>query len=267
MTFVPVETVTPSRSSCFAAERDSFSGYVGRTTSSASISRIRASGGWILRKSRRSVSLAISPSAPASSTPVGPPPTTTNVIHSCRTLGIGLALGRLERDQDPPAHLERVLDGLEARRERRPLVVAEVRVAGAGRHDQRVVVDRPAVRHQDLALVGIEADRLAEQDGRVPVLAHDRAKRLRDLARREGARGHLVEQRLEQVEVAPVDERDRDGSVPGEVLRGVQAGEPAPDDHDVVGLGAPWQTLLVALRGVAQRGLGGGKARDGHAER
>ena len=87
VTFVPVETVTPSRSSCFAAERDSFSGYVGRTTSSASINRIRESGGWILRKSLRSVSLAISPSAPASSTPVGPPPTTTNVIHSCRTSG------------------------------------------------------------------------------------------------------------------------------------------------------------------------------------
>ena len=47
---------------------------------------IRASGGLIDRKSRLSVSFAISPSAPASSTPVGPPPTTTNVIHSARRL-------------------------------------------------------------------------------------------------------------------------------------------------------------------------------------
>ena len=101
-------------------------------------------------------------------------------------LGIGLALGRFECDQDPPAHLEGVLDGLEARRERCPLVVAEVRVASPGRHDQGVVVDRSAVPHQDLALVGIQADRLAEQDGRVAVLPHDRPKRLRDLARREG---------------------------------------------------------------------------------
>ena len=99
------------------------------------------------------------------------------------------------------------------------------------------------------------------------MLPHDRSKRLRDLARREGARGHLVEQRLEQVEVAPVDERDRHGSVAGEVLRGVQAGEPAPDDHDVVGLGRHGYTLLVALRGVAQRGLGRGKAGDRDAER
>ena len=128
-------------------------------------------------------------------------------------LGIRLAFGRFERDQDPPAHLEGVLDGLEARRERRPLVVAEVRVASPGRHDEGVVVDRPAVGHQDLAPVGIEADRLAEQDGRVAVLPHDRPERLRDLARRERPRGHLVQQRLEQVEVAPVDERDRHGSL------------------------------------------------------
>ena len=48
---------------------------------------IRASGGWIERKSRLSVSFEISPRAPASSTPVGPPPTTTNVIHSWRRSG------------------------------------------------------------------------------------------------------------------------------------------------------------------------------------
>ena len=53
--------------------------------SSASTSRMRASGGSIAAEvALRSVSLAISPSAPASSTPVGPPPTTTNVIHSRR---------------------------------------------------------------------------------------------------------------------------------------------------------------------------------------
>ena len=84
------------------------------------------------------------------------------------------------------------------------------------------------------------------------VLAHDRAERLRDLARREGARGDLVEQRLEQVEVAPVDERDRHGSVAGEVLRGVQAAEPAADDHHVVErfgwvLGRHATTLASAL--------------------
>ena len=51
----------------------------------ASTRRIRASAGRIERKSLRSVSFAISPRAPASSTPVGPPPTSTNVIHARRT--------------------------------------------------------------------------------------------------------------------------------------------------------------------------------------
>ena len=50
-------------------------GTVGRIRSIASTSRIRAAAVSIERKSRRSVSRAISPSAPASSTPVGPPPT------------------------------------------------------------------------------------------------------------------------------------------------------------------------------------------------
>ena len=57
-------------------------------------------------------------------------------------LGIGLALGRLEGDQDPAADLGRVLDGLEPGRDRRPLGMVEVRVMRAGRDDQRVVGDR-----------------------------------------------------------------------------------------------------------------------------
>jgi hypothetical protein len=48
---------------------------------------IRASWGRIERKSDFSVSFAISPRAPASSTPVGPPPTMTNVIHPSRSSG------------------------------------------------------------------------------------------------------------------------------------------------------------------------------------
>ena len=44
-----------------------------------------ASRGSMWRKSCRSVSLAISPSAPASSTPVGPPPTITKFSHARRS--------------------------------------------------------------------------------------------------------------------------------------------------------------------------------------
>ena len=86
--------------------------------------------GSIDRKSCLSVSLAISPSAPASSTPVGPPPTMTNVIQA-RRARIRLALGGLEGDEDPSSDLGGIVDRLEAGSEGRPIVVAEVAVIGA----------------------------------------------------------------------------------------------------------------------------------------
>ena len=87
ITRVFVRTVTPSRSSWRCAEAERSGGYGGRIRSIASTRTIRASWGWIERKSWRSDCRAISPSAPASSTPVGPPPTSTNVIHSRRRSG------------------------------------------------------------------------------------------------------------------------------------------------------------------------------------
>ena len=48
--------------------------------------------------------------------------------------------------------------------------------------------------------------------------------------------GDLVEQRLEQVEVAAVDEGDVN-VCPLQGLRGGQPAEPAADDHDLVPLG------------------------------
>ena len=62
------------------------------------------------RKSRIIVCRAISESAPASSTPVGPPPMTTNVSQRVLLAGIGLALGGLERQEHAAADLERVVD-------------------------------------------------------------------------------------------------------------------------------------------------------------
>ena len=87
VTRVPTRTSTPSRSSWRRADADWPGGYGGSTRSIASTRMIRASAGSIARKLRRRVSRAISPSEPASSTPVGPPPTSTNVIHSRRRSG------------------------------------------------------------------------------------------------------------------------------------------------------------------------------------
>ena len=52
-----------------------------------------------------------------------------------------------------------------------------------------------------------------------------------DLVRRERAGRHLVEQRLEQVEVATIDERDLDRRAP-ETAHGLKAAETSPhNDH------------------------------------
>ena len=77
---------------------------------------------------------------------------------------VGFPFRGLERDEDAPPDLGRVLEGLEPRARRRPLVVPEVRVVGAGRDDERVVPDRPAVGHLDLAPIDIDPDGLAEDD-------------------------------------------------------------------------------------------------------
>ena len=62
------------------------------------------------RKSRASVLRATSASVPASSTPVGPAPTTTKVIQADRAAGSGFALGDLEGEEHPAADLQGVLD-------------------------------------------------------------------------------------------------------------------------------------------------------------
>ena len=174
------------------------------------------------------------PRAPASSTPVGPPPTTTKVIHSDRRSGSASrsAASKAMRIRRRMVVASSIV--LRPARVAGPVVVAEVLVTGAGRDDQRVVGDRPAVRQDDLAPVGIEPDRLAEEHGRVPVAAQDRAQRLGDVARRERPGRDLVEQGLEQVMVQPVDEGDLDLGRPTQLAGRVQAGEPTADDDDAV---------------------------------
>ncbi len=82
--------------------------------------------------------------------------------------------------------------------------------------------------------VRVEVDGLAEQDGGVAMLPKDGPKRLGDLARGERAGRDLVQQRLEGVVVAAVDEGQIDPLVVPEALRGVQAAETATHDRDPV---------------------------------
>ena len=145
-----------------------------------------------------------------------------------------LELGQLEGAEDPPAHLERVVDRLHARGVDGELVVAEVRLRRAGGDDQAVVGELPGPVEQpagDGAALEVDAADLGEDDLRVALVAEDVPERRRDVPLRQDARRHLVEQRLEEVVRLPVDQRHVDGR-PAQRLRGGEAAEAAADDHD-----------------------------------
>lgn len=64
----------------------------------------------------------------------------------------------------------------------------------------------------DALLFEIELPYLAHQDASVPLPLEDPAQRNRNLVRREGASRGLVQERLEEVEVPPIDECHVDGA-------------------------------------------------------
>ena len=100
---------------------------------------MRADSGRMFLKSCRSDCRAISASAPASSTPVGAAPDDHEGEEAPLASRVALALGRFEREQHPPPHLERIVERLEARGTSRPFRMSEIGVSGAGRDDQKVV--------------------------------------------------------------------------------------------------------------------------------
>jgi hypothetical protein len=65
------------------------------------------------------------------------------------------------------------------------------------------------------------------------VALEDRAERIRDLAGRERPRSDLVRERLEEMEVAAVDERDLNRRTP-ELQGRLEAAETSADDDNMV---------------------------------
>ena len=116
--------------------------------------------------------------------------------------GITGALGLFERAKDAAAQLQCVIDRLHAGRPLREMVVAEVGLAGPRRDDQ-AVVRRDIGMAEQLRLDGlvdqIDMRHVAQQHLRVLLVAQDDPGGRGDLARRDDAGGHLVQQRLEQM--------------------------------------------------------------------
>jgi hypothetical protein len=92
--------------------------------------------------------------------------------------------------------------------------MAEVRVVRAAGDDQRVVAQPFRRRHRpdgaevQLTRVEVEVGDLSQQDAGVAVALEDGAERIGDLARRKRPGRDLVGERLEEMEVAAIDERD-----------------------------------------------------------
>ena len=149
-------------------------------------------------------------------------------------LRIAFALGVLEGDQDAAPQRGGVLQRLQPGRERLPFVMAEIGVAGAGGEHQRVVGQRVAAIQRHAARRGVHAGHRGEQGRDLRTAAQQIADRPGDLRGRQRRGGDLIEQRLEQMMVAPVDQRDRDRRAVKPVHR-LQAAETGADDHDAVG--------------------------------
>ena len=126
--------------------------------------------------------------APASSTPVGPPPTITKFSGGCVSCLHRLPLRQLVCQHDAAAHLRRILQRLQSRRELRPVIVPEIAVRRARCQDQIVVVDFAPLRSCTVCLRSIEADRLVHQHFDVLLVPQNGADGLRDIGRRQHAR-------------------------------------------------------------------------------
>lgn len=146
--------------------------------------------------------------------------------------GVGFPLCPLEGLEDAAADLGGVLDGFQAGRQRLPFPGARVMLAGTGCQDQRVVLDA-RVAQPHAVVRGIEARHFALPDADVALAAQHGTQRRSDVRRRQTAGGHLIQQRLEQVKIPPIDQRDPDRYAP-QRLGGVQPRKPAAYDHHVM---------------------------------
>ena len=130
--------------------------------------------------------------------------------QSASALEIGLPVGLLEGEKNAAADLERVLEALQPGRVGLPGLVSEVGVPGAGGDHETVVRQHPAVRERHLASHRVDRPGLGQDDVGVLLAAQDRADRIGDVGRRKRRGRHLVEERLEKVVIAPIDDRDAD---------------------------------------------------------
>ena len=85
--------------------------------------------------------------------------------------------------------------------------------------------------------VAVDGGDVVEEDGDICGGGEDAAEGAGDVGGGEGGGGDLVEEGLEEVVVAPVDEGDGETGVIGEFLGAGEARESAADDENLPGTG------------------------------
>jgi hypothetical protein len=85
----------------------------------------------------------------------------------------------------------------------------------------------------DLSGIEIDVHDFAKHNSRVPLVPKDVADRRSDVPLGENPRRELIEQRLKQVVIRPVDDGDLDIGA-AQRFRGKESAESAADDHDLV---------------------------------
>ncbi len=145
---------------------------------------------------------------------------------------VGFALGVLKGEQYAAAYGESVFQGFQPRRVRRPRVVAKVAVGRTGCDDEIVVGDVCCAIQAYVTLCGVDGGDFAHQHGDVLLPAKNMAYRRGDGRPGQACGGHLIQQRLKQMMVTAVDQRDLHG-LAGECLGRFKSAEAAADDDDV----------------------------------
>ena len=147
-------------------------------------------------------------------------------------LAVLLDLGAFKGRQHARANLQGVFQRLEARRVWLPVVPPEIGVRRAGCHNQMVIRHLPWVgRKFNDAPCRVDATDVAQPHAHVGLSPQNPADRRGDITGRECRSRHLIQQRLKDVVVLPVEHDDLDIGT-GQRLRGPQTAESPADDHD-----------------------------------
>ena len=163
-----------------------------------------------------------------------------------RALAAGVGAGGLEAARSGSAG-DRVVQRLSGKACSATPGMPKSSLDRAGRDDQ-VVVRRPvaAVEVQHAA-VEVDARHAGQPDGDVGLAPEDAAHRVGDVAASRPGRGHLVQQRLEGVEVVAVDQGDVDRGV-ARPLTAARPAEAGPDRRRPPSSPAPLTQVAMARR-------------------